>query len=218
MDFLYINNTKDFELFLQEVKDCELIAIDTEFTFRTTYFPILSIIQIATLNKNGKKSLFIIDCLSDLNLQDFYSVVADEKIIKILHCPKQDLQIFKQKSQLSPKNIVDTQLMANFCSMSYNIGYAGLVEEFLGIKLDKFEQNSDWQKRPLSPSQINYALLDVEYLHEIYFSLKDKLQNLGRLSWLEEEMSVYVDKMLQDSNENLFKDYFLRKKATLKFM
>lgn len=211
--FTYIDSQNSFNNFLKKLKNCETIVLDTEFTHRTTYFPILSIIQIAFIDENNDKNLFIIDCKSSLKLEGFYKIIADEKIMKILHSPKQDLQIFFQESQLKPKNIIDTQLMANFCDIGFNIGYSALVEKFLKIKLDKFEQNSNWQKRPLTNSQIKYALLDVEYLHQIYKSLKQELEKLGRYSWFLEDMEIFINKIFDSSNENLFKPYFFKNKS-----
>lgn len=211
--FTYIDNQNNFNDFLKKLENYKTIVLDTEFTHRTTYFPILSIIQIAVIDENNDKNLFIIDCKSNLNLEGFYRVINDEKIMKILHSPKQDLQIFFQESQLKPKNIIDTQLMANFCDIGFNIGYSVLVEKFLKIKLDKFEQNSNWQKRPLTNSQIKYALLDVEYLHQIFKSLKQELEKLGRYSWFLEEMEIFLNKIFDQSNENLFKPYFFKNKS-----
>lgn len=213
MEFTYIDNQSSFDSFFEQLQNCKTLVIDTEFTHRTTYFPILSIIQVAIIDEKNSKNLFIIDCESDVNLDGFYKIIADEKITKILHSPKQDLQIFFHKSGLIPKNIVDTQLMANFCNIGFNIGYSALVENFMKIKIDKFEQNSNWQKRPLSESQINYALLDVEYLHQICDSLKQELQKLGRYSWFLEEMEIFLAKIFDSSNENLFKPYFFKNKT-----
>ena len=36
-------------------------------------------------------------------------------------------------------------------------GLSGLVKQLLGLPLDKKEQFSDWQKRPLRRSQLIYA-------------------------------------------------------------
>jgi ribonuclease D len=213
MKFTYIENQTILDDLVFRLKESEIIALDTEFTHRTTYFPILSTIQIAILNKQGGKDLFIVDCQIGLNLDGFYQIMADEKIMKIFHSAKQDLQIFYTQSNLKPKNIVDTQIMANFCNIGFNIGYGNLVENLLEIKLDKFEQNSNWQKRPLSANQIKYALLDVEYLHQIYGLIKEKLIAKNRYSWFLEDMQNFLVKIFDDSGENLFKSFFFKNKT-----
>ena len=143
------------------IKEAGVVALDTEFTRQTTYYPILSIIQVAVKVSPKKKESFIVDCMTDINLTDLFAVIADPKIIKILHSCAQDLQIFHRKSSLLPQSIVDTQLMANFCGYGFNIGYSALVDRICDWQLDKEQQRSDWQSRPLSAKQIEYALLDV---------------------------------------------------------
>ena len=85
MEFTYIDNQSSFDSFFEQLQNCKTLVIDTEFTHRTTYFPILSIIQVAIIDEKNSKNLFIIDCESDVNLDGFYKIIADEKITKILH-------------------------------------------------------------------------------------------------------------------------------------
>lgn len=211
----YIANQSALKELIAEIESLKLCAIDTEFTRIKTYYPILSTIQVAI--KNGeKKQRFLIDCLAkDLDLSEFSQIILNEKIIKILHCGIQDLQIFHQLSGAFPKNIFDTQVMANFCGFTSNIGYSNLVEKIFNVKIDKQEQRSNWQIRPLTENQIKYALLDVEFLHEIYqqFSLIIKRNN--RQNWLLEEMQAFLKNALFKSPEFLLKNFSLHTKSNL---
>ena len=47
------------------------------------------------------------------------------------------------------------------------VGVFGLMQTF-GLPLDKRQQTSDWQVRPLSPAQVQYAALDARVLVEIF--------------------------------------------------
>ena len=146
------------------IKEAGVVALDTEFTRQTTYYPILSIIQVAVKTSLKKKESFIVDCMTDIDLTELFAIIADPRIIKILHSCAQDLQIFHRKSNLLPQSIVDTQLMANFCGYGFSVGYSALVNRICDWQLDKDQQRSDWQVRPLSAKQIEYALLDVFFL------------------------------------------------------
>ena len=55
-----ILSKKDLAFLELELSKTKVIGIDTEFDWRTTYFPILSIIQISTKDK-----VFIVDCLKN---------------------------------------------------------------------------------------------------------------------------------------------------------
>ena len=48
---IFVDCEEDFQLFIQEIIIEKEIAIDTEFTWRDTYYPILNLIQVATEKK-----------------------------------------------------------------------------------------------------------------------------------------------------------------------
>lgn len=213
MDYLYITTQKQLDELVLKIRECGVAILDTEFTRRVTYYPVLSLIQVAIPETNQKKTLFIIDALSDFDLQEIFAVIGDKKILKILHSAKQDLQIFYKASNIRPQNVADTQIMANLANLRFNSGYSYLVEKFCGVELDKKEQNSDWQQRPLSNSQIQYALLDVEYLYNVYLDLKMDLEKMNRMTWFEEEMELFINNNLLFDNENLFKKFSFRNRS-----
>ncbi len=209
----YINSQDQLGGVIDLIKKTKLVALDTEFTRETTYYPILSIIQVALKNSSNSQELFIIDCLSGINLEEFFTVIADVKIIKILHSSTQDLQIFNHKSNLLPQGIIDTQIMANFCGFDFSVGYSNLVENFFQKSLSKDQQRSDWQLRPLSARQIEYALLDVVFLQEIYEKLLQTLIAQNRFDWFLQEMQSFVTKTLNKSDEILSKNFSWRNKS-----
>jgi ribonuclease D len=190
----------------------KIVALDTEFTRTNTYFPIPSIIQGA-IKIGGKKQKFIIDCqLSKIDLSSFFQLISDEKIKKILHSCAQDLQIFHGESKKLPRGIVDTQIMATFSGFGFNVGYSNLVENIFSKTISKEQQRSDWQRRPLSDKQLEYALLDVEFLHEIYEKFDEILAQKRRQSWLAEELENFVEKSLEKSPISLMKNFSFRRK------
>ena len=210
----YIEKQGDLESLIVKIKKRKIIAIDTEFTRRTTYYSILSIVQIAIKNSNGKQELFIIDCQAPgLKIDQFLEIISDKNIIKIIHSCDQDLQIFYNQSNKFPAAIFDTQIMANFCGFGFNVGYSSLVEKIFNKTLDKKQQISDWQKRPLSKKQINYALLDVVFLEEIYEKFLTDISGKFSLKCYEEEAQKYIQKYLQKDNSNIIKNFNLRGKT-----
>jgi ribonuclease D len=212
-DFALIKNQQDLNALVSLIKENSVIALDTEFTRRDTYYPILSIIQVALKNLDGSKIIAIIDVLQNIDLSNFIDQINNPKIVKILHSPLQDLQIFYQISKKYPQNICDTQLMANFCEKDFNVGYSNLVKEIFNIEICKDMQSSNWQRRPLSVNQIEYALIDVIFLHEIYENFLDFLKNNNRFSWFEEEMAEFINKALDENNKNLMRKICVRGKS-----
>lgn len=209
----YVDSQVKLDKVIRLIKAAKIFALDTEFTRETTYYPILSIIQIAVKNESGKKESFIIDCLCKLDLSEFFSVISDPKIIKILHSCSQDLQIFYHKSGKMPQAIADTQIMANFCNFGFSLGYSSLVETLFKKRLDKKQQRSNWQLRPLSQKQLEYALLDVFFLEEIYEKFLKIMKKNKRQSWFEEEMQIFLNKSLLRSDDYLSKNFTFRGKS-----
>lgn len=209
----YITSQEELKHLTDLIRKKGLVAIDTEFTRRTTYYPILSIIQIALKTDDENVELFIIDCLLDLNLDGIFAIIADKKIVKIFHSAAQDLQIFYHQSRLLPQNIIDTQVMANLCGFDFNIGYSRLVEQLFQEKLSKKYQNSNWQARPLDKKQLEYALLDVFFLPRIYQELSNFLAAKNRLNWYFEEVEIFIEKTLSSSVDNLKKKFSFRNRS-----
>lgn len=212
-DFGILENQQDLNNFLELIKDGSVIAIDTEFTRRTTYYPILSTIQIALKNSDNSKIAVIVDVLRCQDLSQLINKINNPKITKILHSSTQDLQIFYQISKNYPQNICDTQIMANFCQKDFNIGYSTLVKEIFAIEISKEMQISNWQQRPLNKHQIDYALVDVIFLHEIYENFLKFLQQNNQVSWFEEEMKDFVNKSLDENSKNLMRQISTRGKS-----
>jgi ribonuclease D len=209
-----ITSPKQLFEVIELIKEAKIVALDTEFTRQTTYYPILSTIQIAVKNSKQEQKLFIIDCLEKTDLSDFFAIIADEKIIKIMHSCAQDLQIFNHQSNLLPQSVVDTQIMANFCGFNFSVGYSNLVEAFFQKSLNKQQQRSNWQLRPLSQEQIEYALLDVVFLEKIYEKLLEILNQKSRRNWLYQEMQNFIDKVLNKSDETLSKKFSFKGKSS----
>ena len=207
----YITSQTQLNSLIELIHRQKVMALDTEFTRQTTYYPILSIIQVA-IKIDSRKQIFIIDCLSELDLREFFALIPNPQITKILHSSSQDLQIFHLGSGVMPQGIIDTQIMANFCGFGFNVGYSNLVKKIFGKELDKDQQRSNWQRRPLSKKQIEYALLDVEFLHEIHEEFFEILKSQQRQHWFAQEMQKFIEKSLNKSEENLLKNFSFRRK------
>ncbi|KAG7588523.1 Ribonuclease H-like superfamily [Arabidopsis suecica] len=52
-------------------------------------------------------------------------------------------------------------------------GLAGLTKKILGVSLNKTRRNSDWEQRPLTQNQLEYAALDAAVLIHIFRHVRD---------------------------------------------
>jgi ribonuclease D len=167
----------------------DFVAVDTEFIREQTFWPRLCLIQLA-----GPQDEVLIDPLRPrVSLEPFYQLMANERVVKVFHAARQDLEIVWNQARLIPHPIFDTQIAAMVCGFGESVSYVNLVRQVTGKDLDKTSRFTDWSKRPLSPKQLTYALGDVTYLRDIYLRLKADLEATGRAPWLDEEMATLTD-------------------------
>jgi ribonuclease D len=162
------------------------VTIDTEFLRETTYYPLLCIAQMAS-----PEEAVVIDALAPgIDLAPFYSLLADEKVMKVFHAARQDIEIVWHGAKLIPHPIFDTQVAAMVLGYGDSISYDQLVRRITGDALDKSHRFTDWTRRPLSDAQVSYAISDVTHLRDIYLALLADLERRGRTDWVQEEMRV----------------------------
>jgi ribonuclease D len=80
--------------------------------------------------------------------------------------------------------------------LDYPSSYGKLINRMLGITLEKHETRTDWRKRPLSASQLEYALQDVIHLPKLYEFLNNKLQTYDRTAWLRQETETWMSDVI----------------------
>ncbi len=171
-----------------KLHDSEWIALDTEFIREKTYYPRLCLIQVC----NGE----IAACVDPLRLNDLQpllKILYDDRIVKVLHAARQDLEIFLNDYQRLPMPVFDTQPAAALLGHGDQIGYANLVNLVLDVELPKDQSRTDWSQRPLNAQQTRYALDDVVYLGQLYSQMHSQLSERGRLQWLSADFAMLAD-------------------------
>ena len=165
------------------------VAVDTEFMREQTFWPKLCLVQIAA---NGIEILIDSQAL-DLDLSPLFDLMINEKVLKVFHSARQDIEIVHHLAGVIPHPIFDTQVAAMVCGFGEAVSYSMLVKRLLNRNLDKTSRFTDWSRRPLSDRQLTYAIGDVTYLRDLYPKLKAQLDQSERASWLNEEMAVLTD-------------------------
>jgi len=165
------------------------VAVDTEFMREQTFWPKLCLIQMAA---NGTEVL--VDSLAPgLDLQAFFDLMVNERVLKVFHSARQDIEIVHHLAGVIPHPIFDTQVAAMVCGFGEAVSYSMLVKRLLSRNLDKTSRFTDWSRRPLSDRQFTYALGDVVHLRDLYPKLRGQLDRSERATWLNEEMAVLTD-------------------------
>lgn len=164
------------------------ITVDTEFARERYYYPRLCMAQLA-----GQCGTWLVDTLAVTDLTPFWNLMTDKAVLKVFHSCRQDLEVIYQAAQIFPEPLFDTQIACLFLGFHDSVGYERLVGKYLGVSIDKSAQFSDWEKRPLSQKQIDYARSDVQHLLVLYPMMKQELDALGRYDWVMEETARLFD-------------------------
>ncbi|MGB7256891.1 MAG: ribonuclease D [Pseudolabrys sp.] len=181
-----ITTTKELTEVCARMARHPFVTVDTEFLRETTYYPLLCVAQIASIDE-----AVVVDALAaGIDLAPFFALMVDEKVVKVFHAARQDIEIVWNLAKKIPHPIFDTQVAAMVLGYGDSISYDQLVQRITGDALDKSHRFTDWTRRPLTDAQLTYAISDVTHLRDVYLKLAEDLARRGRSEWVDAEMNV----------------------------
>lgn len=175
------------------------IGLDTEFIRERTYWPQLALVQVSL--GDGDDDILLVDPLAPGITDALRPLLTDTAVLKVMHSPSEDLVAFMHACGVVPQPLFDTQAAAALSGIAAGIGYQRLVQDSLDISLPKGETRSDWLRRPLSPTQLEYAADDVRHLFALHDALAARLHELGREAWLQEDCARMVANAERDAGD-----------------
>ena len=207
-----ISSTDDLAAACKALAAHDYVAVDTEFLRETTFWPKLCVVQMA-----GPDTAVVVDALADgLDMTPFLDLMRNERVMKVFHSGRQDIEIVYNLGGFVPHPIFDTQVAAMVCGFGDSISYDQLVQRISGHHIDKSSRFTDWTRRPLTQKQYDYALSDVTHLRDVYHHLEKRLADQGRSDWVAEEMEVLTSHETYDlAPENAWTRLKLRVKKPI---
>jgi len=181
---------------VSRLQDEKCVGLDTEFVWDRTYYARLGLLQIGLADG----TCFLVDPVALPDLAPIGEILADIRIVKILHDAPQDLMILRRATGTSARNVFDTRLAAGFAGLSSTLSLGNLLSELLDVHLAKAHTRADWMARPLAPEVLDYAADDVRYLPQVAALLRHRAREAGVEAWLDEELAeldasaLYEDK------------------------
>jgi len=177
----WIINDADLSAQCANWQQLKFIALDTEFVRVNTFYAQIGLIQVS-----DGQSAWLIDPVLIEHWQPFADVLENPNVLKVLHAPSEDLEVFSRTCGALPAPLFDSQLAAAFLNLGASLGYCALVEKVLGVTLSKAETRSNWCQRPLSGEQVQYAAEDVLHLAALFQALQPQLST-QKTAWLLED-------------------------------
>jgi ribonuclease D len=171
-----------------------VITVDTEFLRETTYYPLLCVVQLAS-----PEEAIVVDALAaGIDLKPFFELMSNERVLKVFHAARQDIEIVWHRAGILPHPIFDTQVAAMVLGYGDSIAYDQLVQRITGHRPDKTHRFTDWSRRPLSKEQLHYAVSDVTHLRDVFTALDADLKKRGRSDWVSIEMDILTSPKTYD--------------------
>ena len=178
----------EVEAFCAEARSAGEVAYDTEFIGEESYIPKICLVQVATPER-----VVLIDPIQGAPLEPVWSLLADPEVRVLVHSGLQDLVPIWRETGAPATNVLDTQVAAGFADRSFPIALSALVDEFVGIKLDKAYTFTRWDQRPLRSGHLEYAADDVRFLFVIADALAAMTAERGHDAKVAEECLSLVD-------------------------
>src|SRR3954452_14154672 len=166
------------------------LGIDTEFMGEGRYRPELCLVQISLPGDDPQLGdVTLLDPLAEdpFDPASLAEILSDPAVEIVLHAGRQDVALLRRLWRCDIRNVFDTQVAAGFAGMRAQLSYEGLLREVLDVRLRKTASFTRWDRRPLSPEQLEYAREDVLQLLALAEALQDRLRAFGRLDWAREE-------------------------------
>ncbi|MEO0426059.1 MAG: ribonuclease D [Pseudomonadota bacterium] len=179
------------------------VCVDTEFLRERTFYAQLCLVQLAVPGEDGADGgeAVIVDPLAEgIGLAPLFRLMGDDRVVKVFHAARQDVEIFHNLGQIIPEPLFDTQVAAMVLGYGEQVGYETLVRKVAKAELDKSSRFTDWSRRPLSQKQLDYAIGDVTHLRVVYEALSKRLETSGRTHWVSEEMAILSDPATYDTD------------------
>ena len=202
MQYQLIQTQVQLDTFVEQIQNKPILAIDTEFMRRRTLYPEVALIQVF-----DGEHLALIDPLAELSLFDFWQVLKDPAVLKVLHSPSEDIEVFQKYAGFVPAPLFDTQFALQLLGEGNCMGFALMVKTLLGIEIDKSESRTNWLQRPLTTKQLDYAAADTFHLLPCFELIIDRINKADLFEIVLDESELIANKRaFQTPDELLYKD------------
>ncbi len=128
----------------------------------------------------------LIDPIALPDLRQVDEAIGDAEWI--LHAAAQDLPCLAELG-MRPQRLFDTELAGRLLGFE-RVALGTMVEQHLGVGLEKGHSAADWSTRPLPYDWLVYAALDVELLIDLRDVLAERLAEAGKSEWAEQEFEA----------------------------
>jgi ribonuclease D len=158
------------------------VALDAERASGYRYSQRAYLVQL----RRAGAGTFLIDPTALPALSGLNAAIGDAEWI--LHAANQDLPCLAEIG-LYPTALFDTELAGRLLG-DERVALGTMVEQHLGVRLEKGHSAADWSTRPLPHDWLVYAALDVELLIDLRDLMAGLLADQGKTEWARQEFEA----------------------------
>jgi ribonuclease D len=164
-------DAKSFKKFADRLTKQKILGFDIECkpNFKRGPNNPPALLQIATADQ-----AFLFRLYPVMRLGPLKKILEDPGIIKTGVAIKDDVYNLKKIEEFEAAGFEDLAPLAQSLEIEQT-GLRNLTAIFFSHRLSKSAQLSNWQKRPLSTSQMNYAATDAWISRELYLIMKARI-------------------------------------------
>ncbi|QIK64633.1 ribonuclease D [Leucobacter viscericola] len=168
------------------------VGVDAERASGFTYGSEAYLVQVF---RRGSGT-FLFDPVGIENFAPLAEAIEGEEWI--FHAASQDIPCLDEIG-LHPPRIFDTELAARLLGYE-RVGLGAVVEQLLGVKLEKAHSAADWSQRPLPEPWLEYAALDVALLPDLRDAVAKDLAEQGKEDYASAEFEAVRNKPEKPKN------------------
>jgi ribonuclease D len=186
LDWIWVDSPEKMKKALGAMRRASRIGVDTEYDSFRYFREKLCLLQV-----RAESTTYLFDPLGSLDFISLGAIFADQGILKVLHAGDNDIRILKRDYSFEFCNLFDTSRAASILGCRY-LSLAALICQYLDVEFAKQKklQRSQWENRPLTEEQLDYAVRDTFYLIPLYEKLYQELRKNQRL---EEAEKAFAD-------------------------
>ena len=166
------------ENLFQIYQNTNLLAVDTELHGLKLGRDHICLVQLC----DEKSHVCLVRPHPDIPLIRLKQLLESENILKLFHFALTDVAFFKTSLAIDVRPFHCTKVMSKIIrTYTESHGLKHLVEEFVGVEIEKQPQQTNWFSEHLSQKQLQYAANDVLYLVKVYQNLCAMIQKRPNL-------------------------------------
>jgi ribonuclease D len=173
---IWVDTSVGFRAMLAHLQGQPALAVDTESNSLYVYEEQVCLIQISVPEAD-----YLVDPLTLHDLSGLGPLLADPKVLKVLHGAEYDVSVLHRDFGFTIANLFDTMWASRILGWPSH-GLAALLKAYFGVSLNKKYQRANWGIRPLPPEQLDYARLDTHYLLPLHDIQAEELGRAKRWS------------------------------------